>query len=86
MDVCVRLFCVCVALRQADPPYKESYRLSYDEETEVKQSVSRMAYAPKWEQQERGRERDIYRGLRMQNGRLPHFFSQKYGTHFGFPP
>jgi hypothetical protein len=28
MDVCERLFCVQVeALRQADPPYKESYRL-----------------------------------------------------------
>jgi hypothetical protein len=33
MDVCVRLFCVCVvlyvvaALRRADPPSKESYRL-----------------------------------------------------------
>jgi hypothetical protein len=33
MDVCVRLFCVCVvlcvlkALQRADPPSKESYRL-----------------------------------------------------------
>jgi hypothetical protein len=34
MDVCVRLFCVCAllcvqvaALRRADPPSKESYRL-----------------------------------------------------------
>jgi hypothetical protein len=36
-DVCVRLFCVCVvlcALRRADPPSKESYRLCINEEIE----------------------------------------------------
>jgi hypothetical protein len=28
MDVCLCLFCVCIGLRWADPPPKESYRLS----------------------------------------------------------
>jgi hypothetical protein len=40
----------------ADPPSKESYRLTWNYETEVKQSVSRMSYAPKWGQQERERD------------------------------
>jgi hypothetical protein len=40
------LSCVKVeALRLVDPPSKKSYRLSKDQETEVKQSVSRMPYA-----------------------------------------
>jgi hypothetical protein len=40
MDVCVRLFCVCVvlfvgtALQRADPPSEKSYRLCIHEETE----------------------------------------------------
>jgi hypothetical protein len=50
MDVCVYsvfVFCAYVAaLRGADPSSKESYRLSVRLRTEVKQSVSRMLYAP----------------------------------------
>jgi hypothetical protein len=35
MDICLRLFCaLVVALRRADPPSKESYRLCRDYGTE----------------------------------------------------
>jgi hypothetical protein len=53
MDICVRLFCVCVvlcvlaALRRADPPSKESYRLcNKDYETEEEVRAQQMAIQP----------------------------------------
>jgi hypothetical protein len=58
-DTCVR-FSVFVlsyiyveALRRADHPYKESYRLQNDQETE------KSALCSKWEQEEREREKKI---------------------------
>jgi hypothetical protein len=51
MSVCIYsvfvLFCVqIVALRRADPPFKESYRLCIDKETEKAAKVQQRAVEP----------------------------------------
>jgi hypothetical protein len=49
MDVCVHLFCVQVAaLRRADPPSKESYRLCIDYETEKAAKAHKGCRATDW--------------------------------------
>jgi hypothetical protein len=57
MDICLRLLCVCIvlckvaALRWADPPSKESYRVSKIKKLKWNKRFTD-ALCSKWEQQE----------------------------------